>query len=207
MKPRRNGVNALRGDAVYELSEPTLARQYFILPINLRLTSLPKVAMVTIEPHPTDRNAFRLTTELRLPCGQSQVFDFFADAFNLEQITPPWLNFHVVTPRPIEMHNGALIDYRLRLHGIPIRWKTEICDWDPPFRFTDRQLKGPYRYWHHEHTFLAEGDHTLMRDQVDYAVPGGRLVHKLFVRHDVQQIFEYRRRVMAEMFQRLVSAR
>lgn len=120
--------------------------------------------MVTIAPHPHDLCAFRLTTELRLPCPRAEVFDFFADAWNLEQITPPWLKFQVITPRPIEMHSGALIDYRLRLHGLPIRWRTEIRDWDPPFRFTDRQVRGPYRYWVHEHTFADEGDETLMRD-------------------------------------------
>jgi len=156
--------------------------------------------MLTITTHPHDPRAFRLLTELLLPAPQAEVFDFFADAFNLEAITPPWLKFHVITPRPIDMHTGTLIDYRLRLHGIPIRWRTEIRDWEPPFRFTDRQLRGPYRYWNHEHTFIAQGNETLMRDQVDYAVPGGPLIHKFFVKRDVQQIFEYRRKKMAEMF-------
>lgn len=163
--------------------------------------------MLTIIPHPEDRRAFRLLTETRLPAPRSEVFAFFADAHNLEQITPPWLRFQVLTPRPIAMRKGALIDYQLRLHGFPLRWRTEIGAWEPPFRFIDQQLRGPYRYWIHEHTFYDEGAHTLMRDQVDYAVPGGALAHRLFVRRDVTRIFDYRRRVMIERFERLAATR
>src|SRR5579871_5848818 len=86
-----------------------------------------------------------------LPRPLEEVFPFFADAGNLPILTPPWLHFHILTTRPIEMRRGALIDYRLRIHGLPIRWQSEIVEWDPPHRFVDEQRRGPYRLWHHEH--------------------------------------------------------
>lgn len=150
---------------------------------------------------------FTLEVELELPLPRERVFPFFADARNLEGITPPWLHFHILTPRPIPMHEGALIDYRLRLHGIPIRWRTRIDLWDPPARFVDRQLRGPYRLWHHTHTFEERpatgtevgtaGARTLVRDRVRYAVPGGRLVQRLFVGPQVDAIFRHRQRAIA----------
>lgn len=124
-----------------------------------------------------------------------EVFPFFADAVNLERITPPWLGFRVVTPEPIEMRRGTLIDYRLRLHGVPLSWSTEIALWDPPHRFVDVQLSGPYRLWHHTHTFEPNGDGTLMRDLVRYALPLGPLgevAHRLLVRRDLERIFACR---------------
>ena len=129
---------------------------------------------ITSSPHPGA--AYRLQAEIWVPQPREEVFDFFADAFNLEAITPPWLNFSVKTPAPIAMETGTLIDYRLRLHGIPITWRTLISVWEPPFRFVDQQLRGPYRLWHHEHTFEELDGGTLVRDTVDYAVPGGPLV-------------------------------
>ena len=120
------------------------------------------------------------------------MFDFFSDARRLEEITPPWLHLLVQTPRPIAMQSGTLIDYRLRLHGLPLRWRTEISDWEPPFRFVDCQLQGPYRLWRHEHTFEERDGGTLVRDRVDYAVPGGWLIERLFVRPDLKRIFAYR---------------
>ncbi len=136
-------------------------------------------------------------THTTIPLPVDEVFPFFADAFNLEAITPPLLRFRVVTPAPIEMRAGALIDYRLRIRGVPARWRTEIAEWDPPHMFVDQQLKGPYRLWHHTHTFEAidEGRSTLMRDVVRYElprVPGRSLVHKLVVRPDIERIFEFR---------------
>ena len=142
--------------------------------------------MITQGRHPTERGVYRLTTELRVAAPLDDVFAFFADAFNLEAITPPWLNFRVLTAPPIDMREETLIDYKLRLHGLPIRWRTRIEVWEPPLRFVDRQLRGPYRLWRHEHTFVAEGDETLVRDQVDYRVPGGSLIHRLFVARDVR---------------------
>ena len=156
--------------------------------------------MIDIAKHPDDVHGYRLTTEIRLPTPIVEVFEFFSDAHNLEEITPPWLHFSVQTPAPIEMKRGALIDYRLRLHGIPIRWRTEITAWEPPYRFVDEQLRGPYRYWRHEHTFEEKDNETIARDQVDYSVPGGALIHWLLVKSDVRRIFEYRGQILARRF-------
>jgi ligand-binding SRPBCC domain-containing protein len=151
---------------------------------------------IQIARHPTDTGTYRLTTEVWLPRSRDEVLAYFADAGNLQAITPPWLHFSILTPRPFEMRQGALIDYRLRLRGILIGWRTEITAWEPPARFVDEQLRGPYRLWRHEHTFEESQGGTLMRDAVDYRVPGGALVHTLLVRRDLQKIFEYRRDVL-----------
>ena len=143
---------------------------------------------------------FTLETRLFLPCPLEIVFPFFADAGNLETITPPWLRFEILTPRPIAMRAGALIEYRLRLHGIPVRWQSEITAWEPPHRFVDEQRRGPYRAWIHEHTFTESKGGSEVRDFVRYAAPGGWLVDRLFVRHDVRRIFEYRTRKLQELF-------
>ena len=131
----------------------------------------------------------------RLEGPPEHVFPFFADAANLERITPPWLGFRVLSPR-VEMREGTLIEYRLRLHGVPVRWRTRIDLWDPPHRFVDRQLSGPYRLWHHTHTFEPDGaGGTLMRDVVRYALPLGplgALAHRLLVRRDLARIFDFR---------------
>ena len=138
-----------------------------------------------------------LRREQRLPGPPEAVFPFFADAGNLEAITPGWLAFRIVTPRPIEMHVGALIEYRLRLHGVPVSWLTRIEEWEPGVRFVDAQLQGPYRLWHHTHEFEADGRaHTLMRDTVRYALPFAPLseiAHRAFVARDLARIFDYRR--------------
>lgn len=143
---------------------------------------------------------FHYDCELWLPRPVELVFPFFADARNLERITPPFLRFRVLTPEPIEMGVGTLIDYRLRVHGLPLRWRSEITAWDPPHRFVDEQRRGPYRKWHHEHTFEPRDGGTLAKDSVEYAVPGGALVDRLFVRRDVERIFAHRRRVLSELF-------
>ncbi|MCG8469967.1 MAG: SRPBCC family protein [Gemmatimonadetes bacterium] len=123
----------------------------------------------------------------------AEVFAFFADAENLEAITPPWLRFRVTTRVPIEMKKGTIIGYRLRVHGVPIRWRSEITAWDPPHRFVDEQRKGPYRRWVHTHAFTStDDDRTRVEDHVEYAVPGGRLVERWFVRPDIVRIFDYR---------------
>lgn len=131
----------------------------------------------------------------RLDPPPEQVFPFFADAGNLERITPPWLGFSIETPQPIDMRRGALIDYRLQLHGMPLSWHTEIALWDPPHRFVDVQLSGPYRLWHHTHTFEPDGEGTLMRDVVRYALPFGaigEIAHRVIVRRDLDRIFDFR---------------
>jgi len=137
-----------------------------------------------------------LRREQRLPGTPDEVFPFFADAGNLEAITPPWLGFSIVTPRPIPMHAGTIIEYRLKLHGVPLRWLTQIEAWEPGVRFVDRQLRGPYALWHHTHEFEpVPGGGTLMRDTVRYALPlgpAGALAHALFVRRDLGRIFDFR---------------
>ena len=133
-----------------------------------------------------------LRTSVWLPVRRSEVFEFFADAMRLESITPAWLHFQVLTPAPIPMAPGALIDYRLRLHGLPIHWQTEIAAWDPPHKFVDRQRVGPYLGWEHLHTFADQQGGTLVEDRVEYRVPGGWLVDRLLVRRDLRRIFEFR---------------
>lgn len=135
---------------------------------------------------------FRLRTELVLARGIEEVFEFFSDAHNLEWITPPWLRLRVLTPHPIDMGVGARIRYRFRVRGIPGCWASEITAWEPPFRFVDEQRGGPFRRWVHEHTFLTRQGQTIARDDVCYAVPGGRLLHDLFVRNDLERLFSYR---------------
>jgi ligand-binding SRPBCC domain-containing protein len=133
----------------------------------------------------------------RLPGSPAEVFAFFADARNLEAITPPLLRFEVVTPGDIDMGVGTLIQYRLRLRGVPVGWLTSIQAWDPPRRFVDTQVRGPYALWHHTHTFTPDGSGaTLMTDTVRYAIGFGvlgELAHRLFVRRDVEAIFDFRR--------------
>ena len=141
---------------------------------------------------------FRATT--RVPRPREEDFAFFADAGNLQDLTPPWLRFEILTPPPIEMRPGALIDYRLHLRVIPIRWRTRITVWEPPHRFVDEQLRGPYRLWLHEHTFEEDGDGTLCGDFVRYAVPFGALANRLLVARDVRKIFAYREKRLQEIF-------
>lgn len=144
-----------------------------------------------------------LTTELWMPRPLGEVFAFFSDAANLDVLTPPWLHFQIRTPAPIPMAAGTLIDYTIRWRGVPLSWRTEIATWEPPVRFVDRQAKGPYRQWVHEHTFEARDGGTLMRDRVDYAVPGWLfepLVARWLVAPDVERIFAYRREKMTALF-------
>lgn len=115
---------------------------------------------------------FELTAESVLERSLPEVFAFFAEARNLEAITPPWLRFEVLTPEPIRMAAGTLVDYRLRLRGVPLSWRSEISAWEPPFRFVDEQTRGPYRLWVHEHTFESSGSFTVARDRVRYSAPG-----------------------------------
>lgn len=138
----------------------------------------------------------------RLALPAASAFAFYADALNLEAITPPWLAFRVATAGPIVMDAGAVIDYRMRLHGVPIRWRTRIETWEPPHRFVDVQLRGPYALWEHTHTFEPSGDDAVViRDRVRYSLPFGMLgglAHSVFVRRDLERIFDYRRRAVAE---------
>ena len=140
-------------------------------------------------------NVHILEREQRLPGSPADVFAFFADARNLEAITPPLLRFRLVTPAAIVMGRGTLIRYRLRVRGVPVSWLTEITEWEPPHRFVDEQRRGPYALWQHTHTFQADGDETIMRDVVRYAIgcgPLGAFADVLLVRRDVAAIFDHR---------------
>lgn len=143
---------------------------------------------------------FHFRSEQFIERPLEEVFDFFAQAQNLEELTPSWLSFRIETPLPIRMEVGTLIDYRLRLHGLPLKWQGKITAWEPPHRFVDEQVRGPYRLWIHEHGFEAAEGGTLVRDRVDYAVPGGSLVNKLLVAGDIEKIFEFRRRRLAALW-------
>jgi len=141
-----------------------------------------------------------LRKQVLLPKPIEEVFSFFADAHNLQTLTPPWLKFRVLTPKPIVMAVGTKIDYKLRVRGIPLSWRSEITAWEPPFRFQDEQLRGPYRRWIHEHTFQEVDGGTLAGDYVQYAVPGGALAHWLVVKQDVEKIFGFRAEQMQSLF-------
>ena len=138
-----------------------------------------------------------------VPRPRREVFAFFADAHNLERITPPTLRFRILTPDPIELRAGALIDYRLSLFGVPFGWRTLIEVFEPDVRFVDVQLAGPYRRWHHTHLFEDAPGGTLMRDRVEYQLPLwplGDLAHAVLVRRQLAAIFDHRREVIARLF-------
>jgi ligand-binding SRPBCC domain-containing protein len=157
-------------------------------------------SVVEIARDTAERGAWVLRTSMTLPRARADVFSFFADASNLETITPAVLRFRILTPTPVEMRAGALIDYRLRIRGMPVRWRTEIAAWEPPVRFVDRQLRGPYRQWVHEHRFTETDEGTLCEDVVRYRAPGGGLVHRWLVAPDLRRIFEYRAATMRRLF-------
>ncbi|MGC2236843.1 MAG: SRPBCC family protein [Pyrinomonadaceae bacterium] len=145
-----------------------------------------------------------LTRSLTLDLPIKMVFDFFADAGNLERITPPELKFHITTPQPIDIKKGALIDYELKLRGFPVKWQTVISVWNPPFEFVDEALKSPYKQWIHRHTFTEiEKNKTLIEDEVKYRLPLeplGDLTH-WFVRRELDYIFDFRQKRVTEILQ------
>jgi ligand-binding SRPBCC domain-containing protein len=142
-----------------------------------------------------------LERQQRIELPIDRAFAFYGDAHNLERITPPWLGFVVTTSGPIEMGVGTLIEYKLRLHRVPVRWRTRIEVWEPPRRFVDAQVKGPYTLWEHTHTFEEDGPGaTIIRDRVRYSIPFGvlgELADRLLVKRDLKQIFDYRRDAVA----------
>lgn len=147
-----------------------------------------------------------LRREQRLPGPPEEVFPFFGDAHNLEAITPPLLGFEVITPRPIPMRVGTIIQYRLRLHRVPVGWTTSIQEWEPAApvpRFVDVQVRGPYALWHHTHEFEPDGaGGTLMRDTVRYAMGFGflgELARRALVTRDLAAIFDFRAEAVARM--------
>lgn len=150
----------------------------------------------------SEEYTFRSEQVVRRPLGE--VFAFFADARNLEAITPEFLRFRILTPLPIAMRPGVHIDYRLSLFGVPFHWRTRIEAWEPGRRFVDVQERGPYRLWHHTHEFEAVPEGTRMRDTVRYALPlgpAGRFAHAIFVRRQVEAIFAHRRRAIGSLLE------
>jgi ligand-binding SRPBCC domain-containing protein len=144
-----------------------------------------------------------LRREHWIPRTVDEVFAFFSNAGNLEEITPRFLGFRILTPGPIHMAAGTRIRYRLSLHGAPVKWTTEIRRWDPPRGFVDVQLSGPYELWHHTHRFEALNGGTRMTDVVRYRLPFGwigRAMNALKVRRDVERIFDYRNQRIDEIF-------
>lgn len=145
---------------------------------------------------------FRLEQEQIVPKTRSEVFRFFSDAFNLERLTPPFLNFKILTPAPIDIQTDTIIEYRIKLFGIPMYWRTRILNFEPEDSFVDSQEKGPYSLWHHTHTFEDTDEGTLMKDIVLYRLPLGPLgllAHTLFVRRTLKRIFNYRRDALADL--------
>lgn len=141
-------------------------------------------------------------SSLTIDLPRAEVFDFFSNAENLERITPPELGFHIVTPTPIDIKKGTLIDYKLSMHGIPFGWRTEITCWDPPFEFEDTQLKGPYKQWIHRHRFTEpEAGKTLIEDDVRYRLPMEPLgdLAQFFVERQLNYIFDHRQKVVAKL--------
>lgn len=144
-----------------------------------------------------------LRSALWVPAPPAVVWPFFSDATNLPLLTPPWLKFAILTPTPIAMGLDARIDYRLRVRGVPLRWRTRIARWEPPHCFADEQERGPYRRWFHTHTFDALDGGTVVGDRVEFAVRGGPLagwISRWFVEPDVRRIFRYRLARIAERF-------
>ena len=146
---------------------------------------------------------YELRRQVIIPAPIEDVFSFFSDAENLNAITPAWLDFRILTPLPIRMEKNVLIDYSLKLLGFRVSWKTEIVEWQPPDRFVDRQIKGPYRVWEHMHMFAENNGGTQMTDIVRYAVPGfvlSPLIHFLFVRPRLEKIFSFREETIRTYF-------
>jgi len=143
-----------------------------------------------------------LERKVRVSKTAKEVFPFFAAAENLERITPPELGFRIRSPLPIAMRPGALIDYTIKLYGLPMKWRTEITKWDPPKSFEDTQISGPYPKWVHTHRFIEDSGGTTIHDRVVYALPFGilgRIVHPLIARQ-LERIFDYRELAMKELF-------
>lgn len=147
----------------------------------------------------------RLHREMWVPLPLETVFAFFSNPANLELVTPPWVGFRILSKLPVAMKKGLLLDYAIRIHGIPLKWRSEITEWEPPLRFADLQIKGPYAIWHHQHKFEARHGGTLVIDEVEYAIPlswmpGSGLIERFLVRPDVEKIFAHRRGALLRHF-------
>lgn len=146
-----------------------------------------------------------LSRETKVNRPVEEVFEFFSKAENLNIITPPDLNFKIITPLPLVMNKGTLIDYWIKLSGIHFKWKTEITEWEPPYRFVDTQIKGPYKIWIHEHSFTSAGNSTIIKDIVSYLPPGWLfepVIHKLIIKKKLENIFDYRQNKIKTIFKK-----
>ena len=144
--------------------------------------------------------SYKLETEQLIKSNIKKVFDFYATPKNLNLITPPFLNFKILGNKVSRTSEGMIFQYRLNLHKIPIFWKSKIEEWNPPLKFVDKQLIGPYLKWHHQHHFEKINNYTKVIDIVDYIVPGGSLIHNLFVKKDLINIFNYRKEALNKIF-------
>jgi ligand-binding SRPBCC domain-containing protein len=172
---------------------------------------MPAPAIKTLRPNARKRippvgismRTYNLRCEMLVQRPISEVFPFFENAHNLARITPDWLKFTVLTPDPLDMKVGLEIEYKIRLLGVPMNWKSVIAEYEPPFHFVDEQVQGPYRYWHHSHDFRPEGGGTRVIDSVDYALaldPLSRIAHAVMVRHQLNAIFRYRQEALSKIF-------
>jgi ligand-binding SRPBCC domain-containing protein len=146
---------------------------------------------------------YSIQAEQVVPRPLDEVFAFFDRPENLQKLTPPSLGFEILTPEPLEMYRGALIDYTIKIWGVPLHWRTLITCYDPPHKFVDEQLKGPYSFWHHTHTFTEVEGGTKIADHVRYAMPFGilgRAIHAVYVERDLKRIFGFREKLVRELF-------
>jgi len=146
---------------------------------------------------------YTLSFEQQVARQRPEVFDFFARAENLQVLTPPWLNFKILDVKPQPVQQGTLINYSLRVHGVPLRWTSEIIEWEPLHRFVDLQLRGPYNLWRHEHRFEERDGGTLISDTINLALPLGllgQLAYKIKVKSDIKEIFTFRKEKIRALF-------
>ena len=148
---------------------------------------------------------YKIETSQYIKRSLAEVFDYFSRPENLAEITPSELNFRILTPQPLEMKQGTIIDYTIKLFKIPIHWRTLITVFEPPYRFVDEQIKGPYKLWHHTHIFKEITGGVEIHDSVSYSIPFGllgRLLHAVWIRRDLERIFEHRKNVIDQIFSR-----
>ncbi len=148
---------------------------------------------------------FTLQRTITIDRKLDEVFSFFSNASNLEELTPKWLRFRILTPTPITIKKDTIIDYQIRLWLFPMRWRSIISDWKPPHSFTDQQLKGPYKQWIHQHNFYADGESTRVEDIVSYTPRGGWIAQKLFVQRNLEQIFHFRHTQLQAIFPKTMT--
>lgn len=154
----------------------------------------------TITRQPDGSYSLRMATVVRRP--RAEVFAALSDANVLQQLTPPWVRYRIITPMPVEMREGAIFDYAMRIRCFPVKWRTEITGWSPPEAFADTQRRGPFREWRDRHLFsVIDESTTLVENDIAYRVPGGRFVHRLLVRRDLLQVYRYEQRMMHNLLE------